>query len=346
MNETPALAARFAEAVLANAGTRKRVALVELEDAFDDVAPHWRHDPGRRRRLADAIAEAAATGAWTPSAKRETSEQPPLPSFVTVGDTRAIPQGARIRERVWRPELAWVANEPLTDSEEAALLAVQEWLRTRPNECVPVPHRERSLQLFGDEKELDRLARGRLFEAGQLSFELLRCTFTPPPIAHVHIRDTRVCLVLENSATYASFVSYCGFGGDDTVGVVAYGAGRAFAQSVASLPDGRACRIDKILYFGDLDADGLAIPIGAAAVATSTDLPAPEPAVALYELLLDVGIAQPAPRTVSEEVADELVAWLPEHLRERGVKVLLNGQRLAQEAVGREILDARRPPIT
>lgn len=163
MSETAHLAARFAESVLGNVGNRKRVSLGELDDTFDDVAPEWRHHPGRRHRLADAIAEAAREGAWTPSVKTDRSEEPPLPAFVTVSDTGTVPRTARIRERVWRPELAWAAAEPLTDTEEAQLLAVQEWLRIRPHEGAAVPHRERSLQLFGDEKELDRLARGRLF---------------------------------------------------------------------------------------------------------------------------------------------------------------------------------------
>jgi Wadjet anti plasmid transformation system JetA-like protein len=344
MTETTALAARFEEAVLADVGHRKRIALIELEDAFDEATPELRHRPERRRRLASAIAEVAARGTWTASVKHETGEQPPLPAFVTIGDLRAVPKEARIRDRVWRPELAWVANEPLTDAEEATLRAVHEWLRTRPTEWVSVPHRERSFQLFGDEKELDRLARGRLFSENRLTYELLRCVFVPPPIAQVCICDTPTCLVVENSATYATLLRHTAYASSENIGVLAYGAGRAFVQSVASLHDDLT-RIERLLYFGDVDADGLAIPIGAAAAAMSAGLPAPEPAVVLYELLLDVGLPRSAPRNVSDEVAEELVAWLPPHLRDRAAKLLVAGERLAQEAVGRELMDIRRPAI-
>jgi hypothetical protein len=346
MSETARLAARFAESVLGNVGNRKRVSLGELDDTFDEVAPEWRHQPGRRHRLADAIAEAASEGAWTPSVKTDRSEAPPLPAFVTVSDARTVPHAARIRDRVWRPELAWAATEPLTDSEEGQLLAVQEWLRTRPCEGASVPHRERSLQLFGDEKELDRLARGRLFGPGRLSYDLLRCVFVPPPIAQTRIRDIPTALVVENSATYATLGRYCVDRAINAVGILAYGAGRAFVQSVASLRHDLSGALERIYYFGDLDADGLAIPVGAAEAAKNAALPAPEPAVVFYELLLDVGVPMPAPRTVSDEVADELVAWLPEHLRARAAKLLVNGLRLAQEAVGYEILDERQPTIS
>lgn len=345
MTEIANLATRFAEAVLADVGPRKRVALSELDDTFDRVAPEWRHQTARRRRLADAIAEAASVGVWTPSVKIDSSEQPPLPAFVTVSDRRVIPQGARVRERVWRPELAWVGAEPLTEAEEVELLAVQAWLRIRPYDWVLVPHRERSLQLFGDEKALDRLARGRLFEPGRLSYELLRCVFVPPPIARVRASDAPTCLVLENSATYATLAAYCTNHNVDRIGILAYGAGRAFVQSVASLRDDLGAPLEKIMYFGDLDADGLAIPIGAIEAATNAGLPVPEPAVELYNLLLDIGVPQPARRAVSEEVADELVAWLPAQLREQAAKLLSSGERLAQEAVGREILDERQPSI-
>jgi hypothetical protein len=46
-----------------------------------------------------------------------------------------------------------------------------------------VPMRERSLELFGDEKRLDRLATTRVFASGALTLDLLRCHSVSIPFA-------------------------------------------------------------------------------------------------------------------------------------------------------------------
>ena len=56
---------------------------------------------------------------------------------------------------------------------------VNEWLYVSRDELV-VPARERSLEVFGDEKALDRLAGAALFGPGRLTLALLRCRRVVP----------------------------------------------------------------------------------------------------------------------------------------------------------------------
>jgi hypothetical protein len=85
----------------------------------------------------------------------------------------------------------------------------------------------------------------------------------------------------------------------------------------------------------------LEIPIAADATAREAGLPAVRPAVGLWAALLASGRpASGAP--VPAEVAERICAWLPASLAGRAAEVLVSGRRLAQEAVGTELLLADR----
>jgi uncharacterized protein with PIN domain len=144
---------------------------------------------------------------------------------------------------------------------------------------------ERSLQLFGYEKRLEALIGGQLFFPGRLTLEQLRCEQVHPPFVFRTIGSGPDVLVVENHHTYVSLSRALPRDGD--VGVVVYGAGAHFKGSVTFLADLSTPR--RVLYFGDLDIDGLDIPVHASAVAVAAALPAIEPATALYRLLLDHG---------------------------------------------------------
>ncbi|MEV8443400.1 Wadjet anti-phage system protein JetD domain-containing protein [Actinosynnema sp. NPDC051121] len=137
-------------------------------------------------------------------------------------------------------------------------------------------------------------------------------------------------LVVENSATWHSVVSW--LRGDHDVGAVAWGLGRAFTRSIASLSERH--RISRIRYFGDLDPSGLDIPTKAAVYARELGLPEIQPAARLYRALLSAGRDRPGtekPMTPSGAAA--LASWLPEDCR-LAADTLVAGRRIAQEWVG------------
>jgi hypothetical protein len=226
--------------------------------------------------------------------------------------------------------------EPLGSDELTTLGAVHAWLVERAGQTgLVVPHRERSLEVFGDEKRLDHLVKTRLFGEGPLSLELLDCVWVPVQIPWRRVGHGNDVLVVENSATYHSLCVALATTHTE-VGVVAYGNGNTFAKSLPGLADPSIGLIRHILYFGDFDATGLDIPRRCAAEAFAAGLPTPTPALWLYELLFEHG--RPEIVTPVESVrAKELSEWLSP-LSDQAERLLLSGVRLAQEAVGLALL--------
>src|SRR5690606_11230488 len=144
-----------------------------------------------------------------------------------------------------------------------------------------IPQRERSLLVFGTEKRLDRLVRSRLFGPGRLTLELLDCWWAPPPLAYRLLDGDGPVVVTANSSGYHSLPPALA----GRASVIAYGAGGSFAQSVASLAT-LGPGLD-VLYIGDLDAEGLAIPQRAAMAAIAAGVPPPAPFAELWQGLVD-----------------------------------------------------------
>jgi hypothetical protein len=338
--ETP-LALRFAAALASAEPGRARISIETYTSAFAAAEPGLATSTERRARLAAAIRELTEAGILSPSRGADRSELPALPRFVVLLDRSADPPvGREAAAYSWRPELAWAARLPLRRSEFDALRAIQAYLRDRAPTAPVVPTGERSLELFGNEKRLDTLRRNRrLFAKGRLSLEMLRAHAYAPPFAYRRIGTGSVALVLENVATYHSVLATVP--ANSPVGLVIFGSGGNFAASVAYLAelakDGPAAAIREIRYFGDLDCRGLEIPIAADAAARKSGLGGVRPAIALWAMLLRAGRRAPS-LPVDSLIIERLVSWLPLTLRAESAKVLAAGYRLAQEAVGMELL--------
>jgi hypothetical protein len=121
--------------------------------------------------------------------------------------------------------------------------------------------------------------------------------------------------------------------GGHRVGLVGWGAGTGFEASLLSIA--RISRaISEIRYFGDLDENGLRMPSNAAALAANVGLPPVRPAAGLYDVMFRRGAPQPGQRKLSREAAVGLVSWLESDRHAQAVRLLMMGERLAQEAVG------------
>ncbi len=311
---------------------RQRIQLVELWSLLDQVDPTSRMDVRRRRILSEVIAE--LTGAQVvqlPAARSyDHAENPPLPRFLIVRREATV---MRPRKPViWHPALAWAPRAGLTRSQEDTMEQVNQWLHQSRDRLI-VPSRERSLEVFGDEKALDRLVGTVLFGPGRLTLDLLRCRRVVP---RLHCESTGVgdvLLVVENSDTFDSILTVLRDRNDHRVGLVGWGAGTGFEASVLSIPlVGRP--ITEIQYFGDLDENGLRIPASASTIAQSEGLTPVMPASGLYDALLQQGVRQQGQRRLLPEGAAKLVSWLDPCQRTAAAKLLTEGIRMAQEAVG------------
>ncbi|QBR93747.1 Wadjet anti-phage system protein JetD domain-containing protein [Nocardioides euryhalodurans] len=309
---------------------RRKVTLTELWRILDQADPSTRMTGTRRQLLLDTLGELAdadllnlpATPSW------DRSEKPYLPRFVRL--PAADPTPAPTMGIVWHPALAWVPEARLHGTQKADLERVNRWLHTNRSDLV-VPLRERSLEIFGHEKTLDRLLRSTLFGPDRLTLDLLRARRAAPRFTHERVGDGDTLLVVENSDT---FDSLCHVLTDrpGNVGIVGWGSGGGFEASVLSIPL-LPHPVQRVLYYGDLDLRGLQIPASASRTATAEGLPPVEPAVGLYQALLTVGQEQATTRT-SASTAAETTRWLPEHLRARAHGLLVSGRRVAQEDTG------------
>ncbi len=322
--------------------------MADLWQAAHDADVSFAGAPDARARLLAAVSEIEASGEIRLPASQSSgwdgTVRPPLPRWV-------MRRGAERLIRtppppvVWHASLGWAAANYAagrwTPDETRLLLAVNR-LAFAGGPARVVPMAERSLELLGNEKALDGLTRGRLFEDGRLTFETIGAIKTPPPFTWVRVGPGPVLLVVENAATFFSLANLAP--ADSPIGFVAYGGGNAFPATVEFIRDLPALAnhggpITDVRYFGDLDAEGLDVARRADEAARRADLPAALPAVGLYARLLRAGPPQ-ADAPVAPERATSLVEWLPATLRADAFRHLVEGHRLAQEAVGTDLLTA------
>ena len=305
--------------------------------------------PEARERLASALDELEAADLVTQPKSRtlwDRTSTPALPLHVNrsraeVPRPKAAPAHA---EPVWHALLSWVpaflTTERPTSAERSLLLGVQRLLATTGGPRRIVPLRERSLELLGDEKSIDSLIRGRLFISRRLSLELLAAERVAPALVETATSPGPDVLLVENYATYLTLGR--ALTGHSGIGRVIWGAGNQVTQF---LPQVTTRTGGLIWYFGDLDVRGLEIGAGATAYAVKLGLPPLAASADLYALLLEHGYRAPAGgRAPTAARVDQAVLWLPRELRAAASGLLGGGHRMAQEAVGVDLLADRSLP--
>nr|WP_321401674.1 hypothetical protein [uncultured Desulfobacter sp.] len=183
---------------------------------------------------------------------------------------------ARIREQSpWEPSrMAAFAHTLTTEKQLTLARAVNHYLLNREKKPPLLPHRERALQIFGNEKALDSYVHTGLF-SGRITLADIDCFYCPEPLPYEVFSTAREksvhlpLLVVENSATYwsctaANRADHLMGGGFFTAVVFGKGFKATISTPIQSL-DSLAnietqTGASRIHYFGDLDPAGLAIP--------------------------------------------------------------------------------------
>lgn len=247
----------------------------------------------------------------------------------------------RIREYPWVSALEFLRstriNLPFDD-----LVAIHKWLARTPVRPEPVPIKERSLEIFGDEKRLDTLGPdAALFFPDRLPWEALAVIEVREPLAWKRGPDRAAdqpILVLENAATWHSYDRWNA--GHAVFSAVVYGGGNRFRDSVEFLAEifRELGGPRRVWYFGDLDPAGLSIPRVASERAVARGLPPIEPHGWSYRQLLGLGRECAGNREPADDVCElneADLAWLPvPELREEVAGLLRSSRRLAQEHLG------------
>ncbi|MFP3942786.1 MAG: Wadjet anti-phage system protein JetD domain-containing protein [Alphaproteobacteria bacterium] len=248
------------------------------------------------------------------------------------------PGSPTAQERVsWAPELLFAASirHP---SALAALRAINAWMRdTRHAELIDVPTTERSLEIFGDEKRLDTLrdsGADTLFN-GRLKLSDLRCYRVPPLLVwEAQQSPYPDILIVENSSAYDSFRR---FNKEAKLWrAVVYGSGAAFLRSHEGLDVViRHCRAQRLLYFGDLDPEGVRILFKVTEARKSCGLPDIVPHPGLYRALIQrraVRHAENGPE-INSRTAEALKTLLPGEA-DKVLSLWRQGVVLPQEGMG------------
>ncbi|MFE1291775.1 Wadjet anti-phage system protein JetD domain-containing protein [Streptomyces sp. NPDC058751] len=330
-------AAQLSAALQARA-ERVTVSRATVMEAFREALPGAASGENARSVLATLLYEIADRDILSLPASRSKWDggHPALPEQIRIPTTSPAKHATPRQHVSWRPELNWAYDARLTASQTEDLLACNRWFRdtnNQPARRLPVPLRERSYEIFRYEKRLDTLITGSLFAPGRLTLEQLATYREPPPLAYRRLGDGDTVLVAENSDTYATLRDLLK-PDPGRIGYVAFGSGRAFEASVENIAE--LSGIHRIVYYGDLDAEGIAIPARASINGVQHGLPPIEPATALYRLLL--AHESTASDIITSERAHNLTAWLPEELRQAANALLTKGQRIAQEATNRNEL--------
>jgi hypothetical protein len=318
---------------------RRRIPLEDLKRLFYASHPEVQNSPERSARLLQTLQALHAQGriALPAAGSWERSGAPPLPRWVMLARDEAPEPAAEDYTRVpWVPELGFWTE--LSPAQLPTAKAINDFLLRRRASLVRVPVKERSLEIFGDEKRLDALRSGDRLLGGRLSLETLGAFTVPPPLPYrVAPAPGRPVLVLENHDSFWSFGEWNQRA--RRYAAVVYGAGEAFRSSGAALGQVlREVQASGAEYLGDLDPRGLRIPMEFNRAAAPAGVQV-MPALQAYRWLLDHGRARGKAQCADAD-ADVARRWLGMELGQRLATLWRAGRWIPQEALGYEQLMA------
>lgn len=318
----------------------QRISLDALREAFARERPELASSGTFRERLRTRLDELAAAGLIRfPAANGSAWDRvgaPSLPKWVQRPRAAILP-AIQPETIAWLPVMSF-ARKLRRRSDIEAASAINQFLVQNRHALEPVPLRERSLQIFGDEKALDgRCRTGDLFN-GQLSLDAIGAFDPAPPLPYEAIDAAGLpILLLENHHTYWSFSSWNS--GARKYSAVVYGAGWVISRCGPALAAVmRQTGGTGIEYFGDIDPTGIRIALKLATQIENAQLPSLRPAEDLYSCAFREGIRRALGRPPSALQLAEAKAWLPTLLHAQVEELYAAAQRIPQESVGLEAL--------
>jgi len=309
-----------------------------LHLVFSQVAPEWNVDQSRRRRLRETLDELAKQGVVVLPENRKTGwttlPAPALPNWIRI-IRPASPKAEVFDHKAfpWVGQLQFIPEmERLKAPDDA--LKIHEFLKRNSNAPI-VPIKERSWQIFGDEKRLEMILGSQLFGANRLSEEVLRCRTVSLSLLY-HSLPSYVNappLIVENESSFHSFTRLNAQ--KHLYSATIYGAGHAVLKAGGFLRElALSLSCNYFLYFGDLDRRGVGIAheLNQAMQKVGISI---NPAADLYCKALQVSsVSQGAPI----ELPKSYLGWLPAPLQANVEQRLRERGRVAQEALGWERL--------
>ncbi|WP_282361061.1 Wadjet anti-phage system protein JetD domain-containing protein [Pseudomonas sp. PS01300] len=326
------MGAGFLEMLMQEPG--KRVTLPALRTVWLAAYPEQVETPDRDSQLLVALRLGEAQGLLRlpGGGGFERFGNPPMPLFITLVREGKLKETAKYNSVSWLPEIGFWPS--LSLSEQATAFMINEWLIKRRGRFLQVPLRERSLDIFGDEKYLDaRVRNGALF-GGRMPLSVIGAMRVEHPLAYRPADAIgSPVLVVENHHTFWSLGEWNEQ--SKRYSAVIYGGGNTIcASGLALLEVMREREAQGAEYFGDVDPEGFNIPLKFNRLHQLQLIPS----IGFYQMLLRIGRRR-ASEVLPRDYQDLSTSWLPE-LAEQINDLWSEGFWLPQEGVGLEQLMA------
>ena len=308
---------------------RQKIWLKEMYEALDLIERQTRGIAIDRRDLLSAVLSILHDeyGYTLPKDRPGNYDgymQPRLPKWVIKPSKDKREKGV---DPVWVPELAELGS---VKNKSGAWVVVNDWLKkTRQLDLEDIPVKERSFEIFGDEKLLEeKILQSKPVQKGIVSKDIFRIYPTAEPIKYVSFSKGKPCIVIENRDTFHSF--WRANNKAELYSVIAYGCGNSFLTTWQDLD--RVCcehECPYIEYFGDIDSEGINIPFK---VYAKTLFPLSLQAYCYKYLIEDVN-KDNRQTTVACKNVDNYIAFLPYELKTELLDLLYSGYKIPQEAM-------------
>lgn len=315
------------------AGRKKKVEMEELSVKIRSLNLGLLSDFELNKRLLKILEQLVEQGRLRLPPEKGWNKATGLPPFVYAlrpeEDAAKRDKKQRINELrnkiSWDPKMAPFAYKLTKERELHLAKKINDYLLTCKPDEPELPHRERALRIFNDEKALDGYLHSGLFN-GKITLKHLNCFYCPEPLPfHSFSLDRRETkgkplLVVENANTYWSCCQT-----NETLhafAAVVYGRGKAIAaseQACDGLSDIRH-RVEgkEIFYFGDLDPEGIDIPSTINKRRYEMELPPITAARELYRALLGKKWTTPCKPSQHKKHDPHLARqWLGKELADR-----------------------------
>lgn len=309
------------------AKSKKVIFLDEIMDAFNKSHPFLAESGDRFARMRDILDELEKSGKII---QRKKNRQ--WLGSISLPEAIRFPAKPKTKkDRLWLENYVWHASLDglfplLTGRSLDDAKKINDWLFTKDTLSIKVPLRERSLEIFGDEKYMDKWKTG-LFNLEKYGFDLIGAYRPKGRLILESFSFGSGVLILENRHSWESFIQY-----NHETRIwkhIVHGQGRA----VENMGDELRKICDYAEYLGDIDYDGLDI---IRKLRQELEI---KPLLPAYAWLLKNG-----PRNAShcrKRLLPEMLSLvenvLPNFVSEI-MKLWQGGLRVAQEALTLEIL--------
>ena len=245
---------------------RVKISLDKILKAFAEAFPQDYYSEGNQMeklmKVLNNLARANRIQLPVGETHWDDSSVPSVPKWIKISRMSSQKERALWKKYPWHPQMIWASElKNIQESSFESLKQLNQFFVNLGGGSVGLMTiKERSLQIFGDEKKLDSLTTRSWFQ-DHVSLEDLGCYRTIEPFASKTFPKAKATrtIIIENRDTFDSFCKVNERINSPFYKYIIYGCGDKIEGRIRWVNEFDP-EIRVIEYFGDLDHNGLAIP--------------------------------------------------------------------------------------